>query len=259
MEKEFKCIVIFYIIAVLFTSCKSVTVLPTKTPVKNVNIEALTSKISTYYPKVDKLRSRIKATYDNGEQRQEVIIQFRMENKKRIWLSATMIIPIAKLLISPKEILFYEKFQKTYFKGNFDIINKPLKTNFNYFDIENFFLGKPLSNPTEGKWKQISNPQYYILIPQAKGNQLRPTLFFDPTTFLLKEQRFIIPGSTQSITIKYLRHLRIEGKFLPSLIEVILLNGTESQRLQLEFSRTDFTKGISFPFEIPPGYKKIQF
>jgi len=27
----------------------------------------------------------------------------------------------------------------------------------------------------------------------------------------------------------------------------------------LEFSRTDFTEGLTFPFEIPQGYSKIEF
>jgi ssRNA-specific RNase YbeY (16S rRNA maturation enzyme) len=84
-------------------------------------------------------------------------------------------------------------------------------------------------------------------------------LFFDPVTFLLKEQRFMIPGSTYNLTIKYLRHLRIEGKSLPSLIEVILFDGTQTQRLELEFTRTDLTDALSFPFEIPRGYSKIEF
>ena len=33
-----------------------------------------------------------------------------------------MIIPIAKLLVTPNKVSFYEKFQKTYFEGNYDLI-----------------------------------------------------------------------------------------------------------------------------------------
>ena len=38
-----------------------------------------------------------------------------------------MIIPIAKLLVTPNKVSFYEKFQKTYFEGNYDLINTPFK------------------------------------------------------------------------------------------------------------------------------------
>ena len=259
MTKNFKSITVYLLLAVFLVGCKSVAVLPTKTPVKNANLEALAARIKSSYPKIDKVRSRIRATYDDGKRKQQVIVQLRMENKKNIWLSATMLIPIAKMLITPDQVSFYEKFQKTYFEGNFDLINAPFNTSFDYTDIENIFLGKPFLDPGAGKWKQISNPQYYILLPQGKRSGLQPTLFFDPVSFLLKEQRVLLPESPYSLTIKYLRHLRVEGKSLPSLIEVTLFDGTKSQRLELEFTRTDFTEGIRFPFEIPKGYSKIEF
>ena len=169
-----------------------------------------------------------------------------------------MLIPIAKLMITPDKVSFYEKFQKTYFEGGFDLINRPFGTNFRYSDIENIFLGKPILDPGLGKWKQISNPQYYILIPQVKRLGLKPTLFFDPVSFLLKEQRIIVPGSKYSISIKYIRHIRLEGKSIPSLIKVILFDGEETQSLDLEFTRTYLTEGLTFPFEIPQGYSKIK-
>ena len=259
MKKNFNIGLILLSTVMLFSGCKTVAVLPTKTPLKNANLEALVSRIKSNYPKVNKLRSRIKATYDNGKREQQVIIQFRMEKKKKLWLSATMLIPIAKLMITPNQVSFYEKFQKSYFQGGFDLINKPFGTNFRYSDVENLFLGKPILDPGYGRWKQISNPQYYILIPQGKRAGLKPTLFFDPASFLLKEQRVIIPQNNYSITIKYLQHLRIEGKSVPSLIEIILFDGNERQALKLEFTRTYLTEEINFPFEIPKGYSKINF
>jgi hypothetical protein len=259
MKRHLKNALIIATTVTLFIGCKTVAVLPTKTPVKNVNLESLAAKIKSNYPKVNKVRSRIKATYDNGKREQQVIVQYRLESKKKLWLSATMLIPIAKMLITPNQVSFYEKFQKTYFQGNFDMINTPFNTSFGYSDIENLFLGKPFLDPSEGRWKQIDNPQYYILIPQGKRSGLKPTLFFDPVSFLLKEQRIILPENNYNLTIKYLRHIRIEGKALPSLIEVTLFDGSQLQRLELEFSRTDFTEGLNFPFKIPEGYSKIEF
>ena len=248
-------------IGVFFTlsACKSVAVLPTNTPVKNVDVNALASKIKGNYPKVNRLRSRIRAVYDDGKRQQQIIVQLRMEAQKTVWMSASMVIPIAKLMVTKQGVSFYEKFQKTYFQGNFDMINTPFNTSFGYSDIENLFLGKPFLDPSEGRWKQIDNPQYYILIPQGKRSGLKPTLFFDPVSFLLKEQRIILPENNYNLTIKYLRHIRIEGKALPSLIEVTLFDGSQLQRLELEFSRTDFTEGLNFPFKIPEGYSKIEF
>ena len=246
---------------VFFTlsGCKSVAVLPTNTPVKNVDVTALASKIKGNYPKVNRLRSRIRAVYNDGKRQQQIIVQLRMEAQKTVWMSASMVIPIAKLIVTKEGVSFYEKFQKNYFRGNFELINAPFNTSFTYDDIENLLLGKPFLDPTLGKWKQISNPQYYILIPQGRKSGLQPTLFFDPTTFLLKEQRFLIPGSFQSLTVRYINHQRIQGEFIPQEIEISLSDGKELQNINLEFTRTDLPGTISFPFEIPQGYKQLSF
>jgi hypothetical protein len=246
-------------IILLFSACKTVAVLPTKTPLKNVDITALVAKIKSNYPRVNKLRSRIRAKYNDGKRTQQIIVQLRMENKKKVWMSATMLIPIAKLMVTPEEISFYEKFQKNYFKGNFDLINASLNSDFGYSDIENLLLGKPFLDPGEGKWKQISNPQYYILAPQGKRKGIAPTLFFDPVDFILKEQRLVLPGTSNTLTIKYPNHARINGENIPQQIEVSLYDGKSLQRLELEFNRIEFPASINFPFEIPEGYSKIEF
>ena len=182
-----------------------------------------------------------------------------MEAQKKVWMSALMVIPIAKLMVTKEGVSFYEKFQKNYFRGDFELINAPFNTSFTYDDIENLLLGKPFLDPTLGKWKQISNPQYYILIPQGRKSGLQPTLFFDPTTFLLKEQRFLISGSFQSLTVRYINHQRIQGEFIPQEIEISLSDGKELLKINLEFTRTDLPGTISFPFEIPQGYKQLSF
>ena len=173
-HKSFYRFVILVPVLLVFAACKSVAVLPTKKPIKKVDISALASKIKENYPKVNKVRSRIRAVYNDGKRQQQVIVQLRIEAQKTIWMSASMVIPIAKLLITQEGVSFYEKFQKNYFKGNFDLINDPFNTTFSYEDVERLLLGKPFLDLNVGKWKQISNPQYYILIPQGSKSGFQP-------------------------------------------------------------------------------------
>jgi len=243
----------------LLSACKSVPVLPTKTPIKKVDVSALVFNIKGNYPKINKLRSRIRAIYDDGKREQQVIIQLRLETQQKIWMSASMVIPIAKLLVTKQGVSFYEKFQKKYFEGDFQLINEPFNTSFSFNDMENLLLGKPFLDPSIGRWKQISNPQYYILTPQDSKSGLQPTLFFDPSTFLLKEQRFLISGSLQTLTIRYTNHQRIQGEYIPHQIEISLVYGEKTQRVTLDFTRTELPNILYFPFEIPKGYNQITF
>lgn len=251
--------IILFAVASVTIGCKTVAILPTKTPVKNVDITALATKIKSNYPKVNRMSSRIRVVYDNGKNKQQVIVQLRLESQKNIWMSASMIVPIAKLLITPEKVSFYEKFQKNYYEGEIEWINNILDLSLTFADVENLLLGKPFLDVGSGRWKQVSNPQYYILLPQGKPGGIQPTLFFDPATFLLKEQRMAIPGSGKNISIRYLNHTRIEGETLPQNVEITLLENEQTRQVVLEFSRTDFPLSLTFPFEIPEGYKRLEF
>ena len=90
MNQKLQYLIFFIGLILTFSACKSVAVLPTKRPLKNVDITALATKIKSNYPKVDKLSSRIRATYDDGKRTQQIIVKLRMENKKKVWMSATM-------------------------------------------------------------------------------------------------------------------------------------------------------------------------
>ena len=104
---------------------------------------------------------------------------------------------------------------------------------------------------------RIEHPQFYVLVPKTNGDHFRPTYFFDPMTFRLKEQRFIIPGSAQSLSVKYLKYQKSQGKTIPKEIEISFFNGSNLIKVRLDFIRVDFPKNLSTPFTIPSGYKKL--
>ena len=243
---------------VVLASCKSVRVLPSKAPVKRVDLKVLASEIVKAEENIKTFRARIKVEYDDQRRKQQVNINFRLEKDKAFWMSANMLIPIAKLLITPEEVQFYEKFQKTYYQGDTNFINQKLGTTFEFRDLQNIFLGNPITDFNSVKFDRISHPQYYVLTPKVKGQQFRPTYFFDPENFRLKEQRFMVAGSSKTISIKYTQYQRLEGKFVPRIMTISAFDGTNFVQATLEFLRVDFPKKLSLPFTIPTGYNKIE-
>ena len=242
----------------LMTGCKSVRVLPNKAPVKRVELKALTAEILKAEENISTFRARIKAEYNDQKRKQSVNVNFRLEDNKTFWMSANMLIPIAKVLITPEEVQFYEKFQKTYYKGDIAFINQQLGTSFSFNDLQNIFLGYPISDFRNEKLERISHPQYYVLSPKTKALRFRPTYFYDPVNFRLKEQRFLVAVSGQSLSIKYTQYQQVEGKLVPKKIEVSTFDGTNFLQISLDYLRVDFPKKLTFPFSIPVGYKKIE-
>ena len=242
----------------LLTACKSVRVLPNKAPVKRVDLKVLTAEIAKAEENINTFRARIKAVYNDQKRKQQVNVNFRLDNGKTFWMSANMLIPIAKLLVTPEEVQFYEKFQKTYYKGNIDFLNQQLGSNFTFQDLQNIFLGNPVTDLRKVKVERISHPRYYVLTPKEKGQRFRPTYFFDPVNFRLVEQRFLVAGTAQSLSIKYTNNQQLEGKIVPKNIEISTFDGNNFLQLSLEYLRVDFPKNLTTPFSIPSGYKKIE-
>lgn len=237
--------------------CKSVRVLPNKAPLKRVELKLLSSEIVKAQENIKTFRARIRAEYNDGKQNQQVNVNFRLEKNKRIWMSASMLIPIAKVLITPEEVQFYEKFQKTYYQGNIAFINDQLGSNFSFNDLQNIFLGNPITDFGKEKIERISHPTDYVLSPKTQGLQYRPTYFFDTQTFRLKEQRFLVAGTAQTLSIKYPQYQKVDGKTVPRRIEISTFDGNNFLQLSLEFLRADFPSQLTTPFRIPEGYSKI--
>ena len=142
----------------VFAACKSPVVPSSRTPIKDIEIKELTKSIAKNQLDYKKFRSRVKTTYDNGKRKQQIIINLRLEKSKSIWMSATMIVPIAKLLVTPERVSFYEKFEKTFFEGDVSFINQQFETSFEFKDLQNLLMGLPLININRVVWKAFRIP-----------------------------------------------------------------------------------------------------
>tara|TARA_B100001094_G_scaffold103858_1_gene100179 strand:- start:12789 stop:13565 length:777 start_codon:yes stop_codon:yes gene_type:complete len=246
-----------FLFGIIFNGCKSLKVLPNKTPIKNIKTRELTKAIYLSAPKLSLLRSRLKVNYDDGKRTQPVVVNLRMKKDVAIWLSATMFIPIAKLLLTPKEASFYEKFQKTSYNGNLSFLKDYLGIDFEYKNIENLLTGRPIIDIRKGKWEQIKNPNFYIISPKFSNEKFRPIFFFDPANLMLKEQRFIFNNARNSLIIYYNEFQKVEGEMVPSKITLNLTNNDDNIKLEIEYTRVEIPNNLTFPFSIPPGYSSI--
>ena len=74
----------------------------------------------------ENLRNRVKVEFDNGRLTQNIILSFRAIEDEVLWISASMIVPIAKILMTNERFVFYEKFQKNYIDEELSQVSKLL-------------------------------------------------------------------------------------------------------------------------------------
>jgi hypothetical protein len=98
----------------------------------------------------------------------------------------------------------------------------------------------------------IENPNYYVL-KSSKG--IQSTLFINPETFKLDQQRIYLPILSSLITVDYSNYKILEGKTFPNNVLISYIKGSEIIKINLEYSQFDFPEKLTFPMEIPTDYK----
>jgi hypothetical protein len=225
---------VYFILLVLmtFTACKVTKVLPNNTPVKNFKIKELQKAINSSRSNLKLFRSRLKVTYDDGKRAQE-------------------------LLIKPNDIAFYEKFQKTSYQGKLEFINDFFGVDFNYKNLERLFLGRATIDVNKQNWNRIKNPNFYVISLTNKTSSIQPILFYNPTTFMLKEQRLFFTKKKRLISIIYDDFQSVEDNLVPSKMTISFSDDIIRRKIIIEYTRPEVPGNLTFPFKIPQGYKKI--
>ena len=242
----------------ILSGCKSLTVLPSKKPIESIKIKRLIDNLEKSKGEINSFRARIKATFVNKKINQSLSMNLRIKEDKFLWMSANMLVPIAKLLMTKEKVFFYEKFQKKYYEGDYKFLNSVIGTSFSLQDVQNIFIGNPIDNMKKAKLKRIDNPKYYVLI-NTSSEKYRSTFFFDTENFRIREQRLLLLGNGNNIlNIKYPLYQKINGKTVPKKIQITSFIDGDFTSIILEFLRVDFPKELTIPFKIPEGYSKIK-
>ena len=202
----------------------------------------------------ENLRNRVKVEFDNGRVTQNIILSFRAIEDKVLWLSASMIVPIAKILMTNERFVFYEKFQKNYIDEDLSQLSKLLNLKNPVNFLQNILFGSPVIDINKVKWEKIQNSNYYVL---QSSKEIQTTLFINPKTFQLEQQRIYIPLLSSLVTFNYRNYKNIDGKTVPSDVLISYIKGNQITKINLEYSQFDFPENLNFPMEIPSDYKLL--
>jgi len=204
------------------------------------------------------LNAKINASYDDKKTSASVTIKLRIEKDKTIWMSATKLgIPLAKMLITPTRVSYYEKLQGTYFDGDFALLSKWLGTELDYEKVQNILLGQAVLNLRKGKYDSKIDNKLYELTPK-KDNELFGILFFmNPKNFKVDRQEIRNQEKQQLLTVSYSNYMDIKGEQFPENINIRAIDHTNLTTINIEYRSVEFNEDLTFPFSIPSGYKEI--
>ena len=222
----------------------------------DLDLKTVVKEIKKSENKFKNIRNRAKIEFDNGKTIQSISLNLRVLENEALWISASMIVPIAKALITKERLIFYEKFQRTYIDSSLKSTKgEPLPLSIEL--IQNILFGNPVVDINKRNWKIMQNPMRYVLTPSGKQEIIQPTLFFNPTSFVLEEQRIYFSAINTLLTIEYKNFKSLDEQRIPSEVFMSIIQNGEIFKITIDYSQIDFPENLTFPIEIPEGYRKI--
>ncbi|MCB0465482.1 MAG: DUF4292 domain-containing protein [Aequorivita sp.] len=232
---------------------------------KNIsNIESTSAKevISAHKaaaPSFKTLAGRVQLVYETDEKLQSITVSLRMEKDKNIWIKASVLgITIAKVLITPTSVSYYETIGNTYFEGDFALLGEWIGTPINFQQAQNMLLGQSIFtlNPTEYKSEVFLNK--FKIQPKQQPQNFIHSLFLNPENFKVASETLSQPKDDRLLSIRYGDYQKIEGQYYPTTILIDTSEKGSKTKIEMNYKKIDVNVDVSFPFDIPQGYEEIQ-
>ena len=230
---------------VAFLSCGS-----GKTVTKDgVKLSAVKDIVSSHYgakPNFTTLASRVQVHYEDETKSQSITASLRMERDKVIWIKASILgITLAKVLITPDQVSYYESISNTYFEGDFALLSEILGTEINFQKAQDILLGQSIFSLNSGDYKVGLVQNKYKFLPKNQAQNFIYSILLNTDNFKVNSETLSQPKDQRLLTVKYGEYREVEGKFYPSEIKI---NATEKEpKKKIELCGcTDIRKPFKF-------------
>jgi hypothetical protein len=205
---------------------------------------------STLYIKSD-------VRYADEKQTQNVTAEIKIKKDEQILISIRFLgITMAKAMITPTAVNYYEKINGSYFEGDFSSLSQWLGTDLDFNKIQNMLLGEALDDLKKGKYTQSLVEQLYKLDDVSNENT-KKTFFLDSNTFLIKRQEIKQTAEERMIQVTYSDSKMYNETTLPSSVLINTFQPKGKTEINLDYNTITFNEELSFPYSVPNGYKRI--
>lgn len=235
------------------------------TKVLNKNIDAdLSSKkvIKNHYTNTfnkETVKAKLKVKYSGKSNLPSITASLRIKKDETIWISLTKLgFPIGKVLITPNRVSFYEKINRTYFDGDFALISDLLGTELDFEKVQNLLFGQALLNLKKEIFNLEVDKNNYLLKPKVANNLYDILFLINPLNFKINSQQIKQLEKNNSLIINYPNYTAIDGEIFPKEIYIKASDVKNTSTISVDYKSVEFNKTVSFPFEIPKKYEKIE-
>ena len=248
------------IVAVIATGCKArkmvsapVATAPVVVDNSKANtIAAIKSRQLTFNTFSGKADGELNIDNDN----KNVSMNIRIAKGKQIWVSVSINLlasfEVGRVLITPDSIKVINKVEGVYIKKPFSFIHGYAGKQVNYTTVESLLTGNapPELITTNADLQKTDNN----IALSGKMQQLLYKMIFNPD-MKLSQLNLSNEQQQQSLQVNNSSFVLVEGRTLPSQINIGSKLGQKNISVKLEYSKIELDRALEYPFNIPESYK----
>lgn len=247
------------VLLVLLCSCKA------RKPVAGGNSNAdkkmAADKIieSYYNNKLDFKTAYIKANarYEDDKSTQNVTAEIRIKKGEIILVSVRFLgITMAKALITPTEVKYYEKLNGKYFEGNYAALSQWLGTDLDFGKVQNLLIGQALDDLKKGSYESSVADKLYKLESTGSGNTAK-NFYFESEKFLLKKQEIAQASQQRMLQVIYPGFNTYNEGAMPTGLDINANQKKGKTTINIEYNSVTFNEEMAFPYSVPSSYERI--
>ncbi|WP_431243561.1 DUF4292 domain-containing protein [Flavobacterium sp. P21] len=248
------------LLSVFVISCKSKAVaVQNNTKIEEAPKEDKKAIEKHYNNKLDFSTLSIKASakYEDEKQSQNVTADIKIEKDKQILISVRFLgITMAKALITPTTVSYYEKVKGSYYEGDFTSLSKWLGTELDYSKVQNLLVGEALDDLRKGKYTQTIVENLFRL-EDEKEDKVKKIFYLDSEKYLIQKEEISQSAENVNLEIIYSDNKTFNQGTLPTYIEINAVQPKGKTNISLNYNNISFNEELSFPYSVPSGYKKV--
>lgn len=248
----------FSFIALALVSCKS------KTAVADVSInenrKEVNKIIESYYNnkfEFSTLYIKTNAHFSDDKMNQKVTAEIKLKKDEQILVSVRFLgITMAKALITPTKVSYYEKLKGTYYEGDFTALSQFLGTDLDFDKVQNLLLGRAVDNLKEGKYTETLDNQVYRLNDVSDAN-VKKSFYIDANSYQINKQEISQTKEGRMIQVVYSNPKEFKEMIMPLSLNIFSYQKKGNAEIKIEYNSLSFNEELSFPYSVPNDYKRI--
>lgn len=200
------------------------------------------------------LRIRANAEYKDEKIDQSIGVEIRIKKNEVILVSAKLgPITVAKALITPQRVSYYERANSTYFDGDFSMLSKWLGTELNYAKVEALLLGQVDWDKANTGELITSNKQWQAIWKENASTQ--GSYIWNALTAVLVQQKY--SQAQRTMEVNFSQHAKFDSWVFPQEVQIQAQHPQGKNRIALSYNQLVVNPELTFPYEVPSGFERV--